>query len=89
MYWLNTFSKDIDVVMFMYNLIELSDICSKTSRSVRRHYRDEPALTDAGKIIDFPDGSTNSVFVKVKKKQQIKQAMMEMIMVTLKYLINF
>ena len=35
--------QDIDVVMSMYNLIEYSDIYSKTSGSLWQYYRDEPA----------------------------------------------
>ena len=40
-------------MMPMYNLIEYSDNCSKTSGSLWQYYRDEPALTDAG----APDNS--------------------------------
>ena len=35
-------TKDIDIVMPMYKLIEYSDNYSKTSGSLRQHYRDEP-----------------------------------------------
>ena len=42
-------TKDLDVVMPMYNLIEYSDNYSKTSGSLRQYYRDEPNdnLTDS------------------------------------------
>ena len=42
-------AKDIDIVMPMYNLIEYSDNCSKTSGSLWQYYRDEPNdnLTDS------------------------------------------
>ena len=51
--------------MPMYNLIEYSDNCSKTSGSLWQYYRDEPALTDAG----APDNSSgNSVLFKYKQK---------------------
>ena len=35
-------AKNIDTVMPMYNLIEYSDIYSKTSRSLLQYYKDEP-----------------------------------------------
>ena len=35
-------AKDIDIVMPMYCLIEYSDNYTKTSRSLRQYYRDEP-----------------------------------------------
>ena len=35
-------STGIDVVMPMYNVIEYSDDCSKTSRSLCQYYRDKP-----------------------------------------------
>ena len=47
-------TKDIDVVMRMYNLIEYSDIHSKTTGSLWQYYRDEPALENNGCIIGFP-----------------------------------
>ena len=47
-------AKDINVVMPMYNLIEYNDNYSKTSRSLQQYYRDEPALTDADTLDNFP-----------------------------------
>ena len=38
-------TKDIDVVMSMYNLIEYSDNYSKTSERLWQYHRDEPALS--------------------------------------------
>ena len=38
----------------MYNLIEYSDAYLKTSGSLCRYYRDEPALENNGNFIDFP-----------------------------------
>ena len=38
-------AKEIDVVMPMYNLIEYSDIYSKTSGSLWQYYRDELAFS--------------------------------------------
>ena len=48
----------------MYNLIDFSDIYSKTFWSVWQHYRDETALNAAGDIIDFPTDSNNSASFK-------------------------
>ena len=35
-------AQDIDIVMPMYNLIEYSDNCSKTSGSLWQYYKDDP-----------------------------------------------
>ena len=57
--------QDIDIVMPMYNLIEnKSVICSKTSGSLWQYYRDESALDNNKKIIDFPDNNNNSISFK-------------------------
>ena len=45
-------AKDIDIVMPMYNLIEYSDIYSKTSGSFWYYYKGESFLTN-GNIADF------------------------------------
>ena len=58
-------AKDINVVMPMYNLIKYSDNYSKTSTSLWEYYRDEPALTDAGALDNFP------VNVSFKFKQKV------------------
>ena len=39
----NTLVDDADVVMSMYDVLEYSDIYSKTSGSLWQYYRDEPA----------------------------------------------
>ena len=44
---------NIDAVMLMYNLIELSDTYLKKSGSAWQYYRDEPALGGNGNIIDL------------------------------------
>ena len=44
----------------MYNLREYSDAYSKTLGSLWQCYRDEPALSNNGNIIDFPDENNNS-----------------------------
>ena len=46
-------AKYTDVIMPMYNLIEYSDHCSKTSGSLWQYYRDEPALSNVGAIANF------------------------------------
>ena len=46
-------TKDIEVLMLMYNLIECSDHYSKTSGSLWQCYRDELALTDSGALLIF------------------------------------
>ena len=82
--------KNIYVVMPMYNLIEYSNNCSKTSGSLWQLYRDKPASTDAGVLDNFP--SNNASF---KFKQKIKcstgndDTKAVQIMVPLKYLSNF
>ena len=53
--------------MPIYNIIEYSDIYSKTSGSLWQYYRDEPVLNNAGNIIDFP-ADNNSVSFEFKEK---------------------
>ena len=52
--------------MLMYNLIEYGGAYSKTSESLRKYYRDEPALDASNNIIDFPDVNNNSTSFKFK-----------------------
>ena len=58
-------AKDLDVVTSMYNLKEYIDNYSKTSASLCQNYRDEPALTDAGVMDNFPG---KSALLKFKQK---------------------
>ena len=51
--------------MPMYNLIEYSDIYSKTSGSLWQYYRDEDGNNN---IINFPPDNNNSILFKVKEK---------------------
>ena len=60
-------AQKIDVVMPMYNLIEYSDAYSKTLGSLWQYYRDEPAVNNNGKIIDFTVDNNSASF---KFKQQ-------------------
>ena len=63
-------AKDIDVIMPMYNLIEYDEIYLK------KYCRDEPYLTIANDIIDFPsknkndnkNKNNNTVLYKFKEK---------------------
>ena len=69
--------------MPMYNLIEYS----RNSGSLNRYYRDEPALNDAGALVDFPGNSTVLKFkhkITGSKGNDGKKAVK--IMVPLKYL---
>ena len=64
-------AKIIDVVMPLYNLIEYSDIYSKTSGSLWQYHRDEEALNNADNIIDLlanNNNNNNSVSFKFKEK---------------------
>ena len=60
-------TKEIDAAMPMYNLIEYSDNCSKTSGSLRQYYRDEPPLTNAGISLNLHPAN-NSASFKFKQK---------------------
>ena len=59
---------DTDVVMPIYNLVEYSDICSKTSGSLWQYDRDESALDNNNIIINFPGDNNNSILFKFKEK---------------------
>ena len=82
--------KNVDVVLPMYTLIEYSDNYSKTLGSLWQYYRDEPALTDAGAVNNFPGKSAS-----FKYKQKIIGSTGDdgtknvAIIVSLKYLSNF
>ena len=53
--------------LIQYNLIDFSNIYSKTSGSFWQYYRIEPAFTDAGTIADF-SAADNSASFKFKQK---------------------
>ena len=61
---------DIDVVMPINNLLEYSNIYSKTSESLWYYYRNEPALNnnDNNVTIDFPANNNNSNLFKFRQK---------------------
>ena len=83
----------IDIVMPIYNLIEYSFNCSKTSGSLWQFCKDIPAVNNNGNIVDFTIANTTDSF-KIKTKitghtnddGQIKDAE---VMVPLKNLSNF
>ena len=53
--------------MSIYNLIEYSDVYSKTSGSLWQYYRDEPALGN-NNIIDFLANNNNTISFKFKQQ---------------------
>ena len=61
-------AKDIDLVIPTYNLIEYSDVYSKTSGSLWQYYRDEPALDNKKNIIDFSHGNNNIMLFEFKQQ---------------------
>ena len=61
-------TKDIDVVMPMYNLIEYSDNYSTTSESLWQYDRDEPALDNNDAIVDFPSDNNTVLLLNLKQK---------------------
>ena len=61
-------TKDIDVAMLMYNLIEYSDNYSITSESLWQYDRDEPALDNDDAIVDFPSDNNTVLLLNLKQK---------------------
>ena len=61
-------ARDINVAMLMYNLMEYTNNCSKTSGSLWKYYRDVPALTYAGTTANFSAADNSALF---KSKQKI------------------
>ena len=60
-------AKDIDIVMFMYNLIEHSDNYSKTLGSLWQYCKDIPAVDNNNAIVNFAENNlTDSFNFKVK-----------------------
>ena len=55
--------------MPIYNLIEYSFDCSKTSGSLWQYYRDEPSLNNDGNIVNFP-GNKNSFKSKIQTTEK-------------------
>ena len=85
-------AKDIDIVMFMYNLIEHSDNYSKTLGSLWQYCKDIPAVDNNNAIVNFAEiNLTDSFNFKVKMTGQTGDDGTKNveIMVPLKYLSNF
>ena len=83
-------AKDSDAVMSRYNLIEYSDNNCKTSKSLWKYYRHEPALTDAGAADNFPGKSALLKFKqKITNTAGADRSKNVKIMVPLKYLSSF
>ena len=88
-------AKDIDIIMSMYNLIEYSDIYSKTSGSLWQYTKDIPAVDSNNAIVNFTNNLlislTDSFNFKVKMTGQTGDDLTKKveIMVALKYLSNF
>ena len=61
--------------MPVYNLIEYSDNCSKTSRSLWQYYRDKPAV-NAGNIAEFHTNDATTDSFKPKEKIKAEQVIM-------------
>ena len=60
-------TKDIDIVMPIYNLIEYSDNYSKTSGSIWQYCKDIPAVNNNGDMVDFNGtNATDSFNFKTK-----------------------
>ena len=59
---------NIDLIMSMYNLIQYSDNCSKTSGSLWKYYRDKPSLDYNDNIVDFSGGNHNCKLFKYTQK---------------------
>ena len=60
-------AKDIDVVMAMYNLIEYKHNYSKSSGSLWKYCRDEPAVIN-GNIAEFNANHATTGSFKIKEK---------------------
>ena len=78
-------AKDIDVVISMYNLIEYSDNCLKTSGSLWQYCRNESFLKRVGTIISF----ATTTFKQKLTGQAAAGAKKDVEIVALKYLYNF
>ena len=85
-------AKDIDIVIPMYNLIEYSDNCEKTTGRLWQYCKDILARNDNNEIAVFTRNNlTNSFNFKVKSTGQTgnNETKDVEIMVPLKYLSNF
>ena len=83
-------AKEIDVIMPMYSLTKYGNNYSKTWGSLWQYHRDEPALTNASIIDNFPGKSTSYKFKrKITGSTGDDGTKAVQIMFPLKYLSNF
>ena len=85
-------TKDIDIAMPMYNLIEYSDKYSKTSGRLWQYCKDIPAVNDNNAFVDFTDNNLTDSFnfkVKITGQTENNGSKNVEIMVPLKYLSYF
>ena len=85
-------TKDIDIVMPMYNLIEYSDNYAKTTGSLWQYGEDIPARNANDEIIIFAEDNTTDSFkfkAKITGQTGNNGAKEVEIMVPLKYLVIF
>ena len=81
-------AKYIDIVMPIYNLIEYSDIYSKTCGSLWQYCKEIPAVNNNGNIVDFNSAAANRK-AKITGQTNNNGRIDVEIMVPLKYLSNF
>ena len=82
----------IDIVMPVYNLIEYSDNCLKTSRSLWQYCKEIPAVYNNGAVVDFNVANTTDSFnfnTKITGQTNNNRIINVEIMIPLKYLSNF
>ena len=73
-------AKDIDIVMYMYNLIEYSDNYTKTTGSLWQYYKNIPARNDDNNIAVFTENNTTDSSLKQKSQAKLdimKQKMLK------------
>ena len=62
------------VLTFLLNLIQCSDIYSKSLEILWQYYKYEPALNDNNIIIDFPNNDNKSILFKQQIKRQTRNS---------------
>ena len=85
-------SKDIDIVMSMYNLLEYSDNYSKKSSCLRQYFKDIIAVNNNDMIVEFNEGNATDSFnfkSKITGQTGANGRNNVEIMVQLKYLSSF
>ena len=85
-------AEDIDIVMPMYNLIEYSDIYSKTSGNLWQYCKGIPAVNDNGDVVEFNGANATDSFnfkAKIDGQTGNNETKEAEIMLPLKPLRNF